>query len=73
MDGVPKRDPDEDVEFERNLGIYERSDEEMRALEAMPLTEWQRQEAERRLKEYERNPVKGRSWEEVRRQLESKR
>lgn len=70
MDGVPKRDPDEDVEFEKSLGIYERSDEEMRALEAMPLTEWQRQEAERRLEEYERNPVKGRSWEEVRRRLE---
>lgn len=47
-------------------------DEIERESESLPLTDAQREEVERRLREHEANPGQYQTWEEVRRELEDR-
>lgn len=70
----PKRPESDELSVaEKILRVQDLWDEIARTPEAVGLTEAQRQEAERRLLEHERNPEQGSSWEDVKRRLESRK
>ena len=71
MTEVPKRDEPEDLSIpERILRVQDLWDDIARSSHEVSLTPAQRDEAERRLREYENDPRACSSWEEIRRRLE---
>ena len=74
MSDEPKHRQTEDLSTaEKILRVQDLWDEIARSPADVPLSEAQRQEAERRLIDHERNPKECSTLEEIKRRLESKR
>ena len=74
MSGQPEqRDPDELSVSEKILRVQDLWDDIARSPRDVEITPAQREEAERRLLEHERNPQEYSSWEDIKRRLEGGR
>ena len=71
-DPTNSESPDEQTDKRPITEEAEISIDDGSSIEDAPLTDAQRLEAERRLREYEANPERYSTWEEVKRRLESK-